>query len=257
MQNGSLEACDSHRADVSGDSLFRGTSWYYARFRPAYPRELLDAIVAGAGLDGTGRLLDLGCGPGQLSIPLAPHVAEVVALDSEPEMLVELRRLAPPNVRAVEGRAEDVDESWGAFRLATAGRAFHWFDADRVLDRLVAVTPAVALVGDSLSQSEALVELLAVARAVLGEPPRVAAAAVRYEDALARSRFSDVTQLTVEVERTWTVEQLIGFAYSTSFASPHRVGDRRVEFERLLRERLAPRYRERIAVDAFLGMRRR
>ena len=40
-------------------------------------------------LDGTGRLLDLGCGTGQLVIPLAAHVAEAVGMDPEPEMLVE------------------------------------------------------------------------------------------------------------------------------------------------------------------------
>jgi hypothetical protein len=62
-----------------------------------------------------------------------------------------------------------------------------------------------------------------------------------------------VDELWAMVERTWTVDELIGFAYSTSFASLRRVGDRREEFETALRARLQPRYRERLRVSALLG----
>jgi len=33
------------------------------------------------------RILDLGCGPGQLAIAFAPYAASVVAIDPEPKML--------------------------------------------------------------------------------------------------------------------------------------------------------------------------
>src|ERR1044071_349544 len=99
---------------------FKGTAWYYARSRPGYPAELIARLAERAGLDSTGRLLDLGCGTGPLAVPLAPYVDEVVAVDREPEMLAAFD--APANVRKVEARAEDVDESWGRFRLATIGR---------------------------------------------------------------------------------------------------------------------------------------
>jgi SAM-dependent methyltransferase len=233
--------------------MFRGTAPYYARYRPGYPDELLEQLCAAAGLDGTGRLLDLGCGPGTIAIPLAACVEEVLAVDREPEMLDELRRSAPPNVVAFEASAEDVDPTWGTFRLTTIGRALHWFDGERVLRQLVGVTPAVALLGDSLDQSEALSSVLEIARELLGERPPMLAPGIRYEQALADSPFSDVEELWAMVERTWTVDQLIGFAYSTSFASPHRVGDRRGEFESTLRARLRPHYRERLRVSALLG----
>ena len=230
-------------------SLFGGTAWYYARFRPGYPQELLDRLAAAAGLDGTGRLLDLGAGTGYLAVPLARYVEEVVAVDPEPEMLAEL----PPGIRTVQARAEDVDESWGEFRLATIGRAFHWMDGPLVLDRLAQVTRQVALVGDTMGESEAMSTVLEVSRELLGERPAMKQPTVRYEQSLVASPFSDVLELSVEVERTWTIEQLIGLAYSTSFASPQRVGERRDEFERALRERLKPFYRERVTVEAWLG----
>src|SRR3954468_470260 len=121
---------------MADDGLFRGAAPYYARYRPGYPAELLARVAERAGLDGSGRLLDLGCGTGNVAIPLAAYVEEVVAVDVEPEMLAEVRKAAPANVRTVEARAEDVDESWGLFRLATVGAALHWFDSARVLGNL-------------------------------------------------------------------------------------------------------------------------
>lgn len=230
--------------------LFTGTASYYARFRSKYPPELLRQLADRAGLDGRGRLLDLGSGPGFLAVPLAGYAEEVVAVDPEPEMLAAME--APANVRAVVGRAEDVDETWGEFRLATIGRAFHWMDGPLVLERLARVTPQLALVGDRLEESDAQVTIRDIAEELFGERPAMKQPNVRYEESLAASAFSDVVELRVEVERVWTVEQLIGLAYSTSYGAPHRVGDRREEFERVMRERLRPT-RERVTVYAALG----
>ena len=55
-------------------------------------------------MDRDARVLDLGCGPGTLAIPMAGFAGEVVAVDVEPEMLDQLRRAAPPNVTVVEAR---------------------------------------------------------------------------------------------------------------------------------------------------------
>jgi len=49
--------------------LFQGAAAYYSRFRPEYPAASLDWIVSEFGLCGMGRLLDVGCGTGQASVP--------------------------------------------------------------------------------------------------------------------------------------------------------------------------------------------
>jgi SAM-dependent methyltransferase len=232
-------------------TLFEGTAEWYVRYRPRYPPELMERLAAAAGLDGTGRLLDLGSGPGFIAAALAPFVEEAVACDIDAEML----RHVPAGIRTVHARAEDVHESWGAFRLVTIGRAFHWMDGARVLERLTRVTRRVALVGDWAEQSEAQTIVREVAEELFGPRPAMKQPHVRYADALRASPFSDVSVISVEEERTWTPDELIGLAYSTSFASLARLGARREVFERELRARLKPVYRERIASDAVLGRR--
>ena len=128
-------------------------------------------------------------------------------------------------------------------------------DGPLVLDRLSHITTQVALVGDTGGHSEAQSTVLEVSRELFGERPAMKQPTVRYPQSLACSRFHDVIELSVEVEHTRTTEQVIGLAYSTSYASLERVGDRREEFERALRGRLKPFYREQVTAEVVLGRR--
>ena len=154
-----------------------------------------------------------------------------------------------------EADASTVDASLGAFELVTIGRALHWLGGDSYLERLEPLTGQVALLGDRISDSEAFSTVLAVAEELTGGRPQAPGMLVGYESALRRSAFSEITNLSVEDERTWTRDSLVGWAFSTSFASQERLGARRDEFERELRSRLRPRYVERVPVDALLGRR--
>ena len=69
--------------------IFQGTAWYYARFREGYPPEFFDLIKRKFDLLKGDRVLDLGCGTGQIAIPISASVKEVVAMDPEPEMISE------------------------------------------------------------------------------------------------------------------------------------------------------------------------
>jgi cyclopropane fatty-acyl-phospholipid synthase-like methyltransferase len=76
------------------ETLYAGSAEYYARGRFDYPQELADALRDELGLDGTGRLLDVGCGPGPLTLLLAPLFDRVVGVDADADMLAVARRRA-------------------------------------------------------------------------------------------------------------------------------------------------------------------
>ena len=64
-------------------SLYAGSAAYYVRGRVAYPQELVDCLVRELALDGAGRLLDVGCGPGSLTLLLAPWFENATGLDAD------------------------------------------------------------------------------------------------------------------------------------------------------------------------------
>src|SRR3712207_5907464 len=52
-------------------ATFDGAALLYDRVRPGYPEELFDDVVARTGLPRGGRVLEIGCGTGQATVPLA------------------------------------------------------------------------------------------------------------------------------------------------------------------------------------------
>jgi SAM-dependent methyltransferase len=117
-------------------TLFEGSAPYYMRGRPPYAPGLADAMREHLGLDGTGRLLDCGCGPGVIALQLAHLFEEVVGLDPDPGMIEEAERIAKErgvaNARWVQLRAEELPAGLGMFRAMTFAASFHWMDRPKV-----------------------------------------------------------------------------------------------------------------------------
>jgi SAM-dependent methyltransferase len=64
---------------------------------------LAATLVAEVGLDSTGRMLDVGCGPGILAVELAGHFEQAIGLDPDAEMLAEgARRATAAGVANIE-----------------------------------------------------------------------------------------------------------------------------------------------------------
>jgi len=118
------------------ETLFEGSAPYYAGGRFPYPAELAHALRDELALDGTGRLLDVGCGPGSLTLLLAPLFAQVAGVDADAAMLAEARRRAAEqrvtNADWVHVRAEELPPGLGTFDVATFAQSFHWMDRPRV-----------------------------------------------------------------------------------------------------------------------------
>jgi ubiquinone/menaquinone biosynthesis C-methylase UbiE len=117
-------------------TLYEGSAGYYARGRLPYPPEMAGVLGEALALDGTGRLLDVGCGPGSVALLLAPLFAEVVGVDPDPGMITEARSTAAmlgvPNARWAQMTAESLPGDLGQFRVPTFAQSFHWMDRDLV-----------------------------------------------------------------------------------------------------------------------------
>jgi hypothetical protein len=80
---------------VAYDSTtYRGAAPHYRAGRPPYSPQLEAVLTDELGLDGTGRMLDVGCGPGVLAVGLADLFADVVAVGPDDDMLADARKAA-------------------------------------------------------------------------------------------------------------------------------------------------------------------
>jgi SAM-dependent methyltransferase len=79
---------------TEGQRPYAAAGWYYAEYRDRVSPEFITLLAERLGWRRTDRVLDLGAGPGQLSILAAPLVTEVVAIEPEPDMLTEGQRRA-------------------------------------------------------------------------------------------------------------------------------------------------------------------
>jgi ubiquinone/menaquinone biosynthesis C-methylase UbiE len=105
--------------------------------RLPYPVEVFDLVLSLVS-DEPRCALDLGTGTGDLARPLARHLQRIDAVDMSPAMIARGKALPggdAPNLRWIEGRAEDV-ELRPPYALITAGESLHWMDWDVLLPRL-------------------------------------------------------------------------------------------------------------------------
>jgi SAM-dependent methyltransferase len=74
---------------------------------------------------GTEEALDAGCGTGAVALALAPHVDEVVGVDTRSDYLEAARATAPENVRFQEGDVMSIPYGYAEFDLVCCHRVLH------------------------------------------------------------------------------------------------------------------------------------
>jgi FkbM family methyltransferase len=235
------------------NDLFLFAADYYERYRVPYSQEVFDWVINEHQLDGRGRLLDVGCGTGQVALPLSQWFDEVIAIDPDQQMLQIGERTARQknitNVRFVNMRAEEISSEMSPLRLVTFGASFHWMDrvvvAGRIYELLEPGGGLVILAPSSIWRgAEHWKEV--VIRTIkdwLGEERRAGSGTFKtaplHEECLAQTLFADLSVVDIHQLHVWTADSLIGYLYSTSFASKAVLGHLREPFEKDLRNRLA------------------
>ncbi|ROO52602.1 methyltransferase family protein [Micromonospora sp. Llam0] len=259
--------CETVR--VYDPTQFKGAARYYRHGRPPYSAQLGDALADELGLDGTGRLLDVGSGPGTVGLQLAALFEHVTLLDPDADMLAEARAYVAAEglaaVDFVQAAAEDLpDLQLQRMRTVTFGQSFHRTDrlrvAEAVYDALEPGGAMVLIVHDPTRPAPQQLpdtppiphdEVDRLISAYLGPQRRSGARPVesyqaeRFEQTLARTRFGRprVSYAPGRSDVVRDVDGVVAGFLSMSFAAPHLFGSRLGEFIgelRVLLERASP-----------------
>jgi SAM-dependent methyltransferase len=246
-------------------TIYQGAAAHYRYGRPPYSPQLEAVLTEKLGLEGSGRLLDAGCGPGILSVRLARLFEEAVGLDPDPAMLAEGRRAAEErgitNIRWVQARAEDLPGAApGPYRLVTFGQSFHWTDEARVAEAVYDVLQpggALAVIFHTVEGRPTPPspgpppipheEIKALVKKYLGsayQPDRYGRQGVaRFEAVLVRTPFGPPRVIFAPgiPGLVRGSESVLSGYLSMSSSAPHLFGERIEEFATEVRELLASR----------------
>ena len=193
----------------------------YARYRPRYPRELVDLLADRCAAHDTAW--DAGCGNGQLSVALAARFAHVIATDPAQAQLDQAE--AHPQVEYRRATAEQSGLSDRSADLAVAAQAAHWFDWPRYVAEVARVARPGALAAilsyGWLETAGAAREAIARYYADLGPywHPERRHVETGYRD-LAWP-WPEVEAPAIDLVMHWTREELVG--YIATWSATHQM----------------------------------
>lgn len=248
---------------------------YYQKYRRGYPAPVIDALAAALQLRPDDVVVDLGCGTGQLTLPLARRVRAVIGMDPEPDMLERARDVGreqgSTNVIWLLGADSDIPALGtllGDARLGavTVGQALHWMDHDtlfRTLAPLIRSGGGVAVVTNGTpawlqdtTWSRALRNFLErwLGKSLTFPCGSDDASQRRYADSLRAAGFH-VSETSVEYTAEMDLDHLIGGVYSALSVNQLPAPDQRPHFAEQIRQALHPaeHFPEHVRVAMLIG----
>jgi SAM-dependent methyltransferase len=101
---------------------------HYNLYRSRYPQEVVDTVIALSNLHPGSRVLEIGCGTGQLSVPLAQHGIALLGLEPGPHLAALARQNLErfPNVQIEVSSFEEWPLPPEKFNAVVSASAFHW-----------------------------------------------------------------------------------------------------------------------------------
>ena len=102
----------------------------YDRARPTYPAALFDDIVDYANLAEDARILEIGCGSGQATVPMAArgYAIDCIELGAQLAAIAREKLAQFPKARVINADFETVNLPACHYDIVFAATAFHWLD---------------------------------------------------------------------------------------------------------------------------------
>jgi protein-L-isoaspartate O-methyltransferase len=231
-------------------AIFNAAAEDYQRSRPVSPAELFDDLVELAGLAPGARVLEIGPGTGQATVPLASRGLAVTAVEPGAALAaVARRRLADlPNARVVTSTFEAWEPDGGPFDAVLACNSLHWVDpalryrrpAELIRDggHMIVISTQWAAAPDA---ERFWADVQEDYRAVdfPGDPhPALDAIGPSHLPPDAAAFFAEVAARTYPFRRVYTADEYL--ANLGTQTGPAQLGpERRAEFLERVRRRLA------------------
>jgi len=205
----------------------------YALYRSGYPREVVDDVVTASRLRPGSRVLEIGCGTGQLSVPLAQHGAELVAVELGPNLAALARRnLADfPAARVEVSGFEEWPLPADPFDVVVSASALHWIDPSvrfskpaRALKRggVLVVVHAHHVKGGTpgfFADTQPLYLRWGLSDDPFFEPPAPQDVPDMYPELEERPEFGRVQRHRFEIPRRHTTDSYVGWLKTDSLVS--------------------------------------
>lgn len=113
----------------------------YSRYRPSYPRQVLELLFEECGLTAASIIADIGSGTGIMTRLFLENGNQVFAVEPNREMRQEAEwNLASySHFVSVDATAEATTLRAGSVDFVVAAQAFHWFDREKVRPEFVRI----------------------------------------------------------------------------------------------------------------------
>ncbi|MEH2119232.1 class I SAM-dependent DNA methyltransferase [Nostoc sp.] len=111
-------------------TTFNQVALLYDQVRPGYPEALFDDVVSLSEITPDGRILEIGCGTGQATVPFAHRGYCILCIELGDNLATVAKKnlAAYPQVEVRNIAFEDWVTEENAFDLVISATAFHWLN---------------------------------------------------------------------------------------------------------------------------------
>jgi len=128
--------------------VFDNNAIAYDKYRPSYPNEAVEELIELSQIGTNDKLLEIGCGTGQITIDFLKRGYEVIAIEKG----ASLSKIAKSKVEKY-GKGQIINASFEAwmpnekFKLMISAQAFHWIDKEKGIDKTLGLLEGNGAIG--------------------------------------------------------------------------------------------------------------
>ncbi len=107
--------------------MFNKTANYYDKFRPSYPKEIINTIIYEANIKRGSKLVEIGAGSGKATELFIGKCFDILCIEPGEDLVkIGNKRFESENVIFVNSRFEDFNFTEQNYDMIFSAQAFHW-----------------------------------------------------------------------------------------------------------------------------------